>query len=279
MSPLKQVLTGHFDHLGLRRYLAALTVFFGGSILLCWWLFPAHNAFSIHTHTFSYLGSFEEDRNPHGWWLFVLAMTGWGLASMPLVAYTYQRLHPVAPRGARASASLLLMGSVGITLVGLFPDAQGTLIGAIRWTDMHYVGAVVLVLGFVFGIPTTAVLLFRAARDPRLGKGARRAFRRACWPHVFFIAITSVGLFFLTRWLFVYEERRAAAEALGLEYGSPWRTAMNTPYSFPLWDNVFVYTLFVYFLWTALTLPGAVPVRHEAELRPLPDRRRVRFYA
>lgn len=264
MNPLFAIIRGHFTPRSLRVYLACLTLYFGLAIFVCWLMFPVENAFSILTHTFSYLGSFNEDRNPVGWWLFCVAMTGWGLACFPLVLYSFRRLAPIAYQGARIAALLLFVGCTGIVIVGLFPDARDPLAGWVRWTTVHYAGAAVLVLGFVFGVPCQAVLVFRAARDPRLDGATRRAFRRARWPQLFFITEAGVALFFLIRWLFVYETLRAEAQAAGLEIGSSWREAMNTPYSFPLWDNLFVYTLFIYFIWTALALPAAIPRPVEA---------------
>ena len=96
METLANLANGHFSPRALRVYLATLSGAFLGLIFLCWRQFPEENAFSILTHTFSYLGSFNEDRNPEGWPLFCIAVTGWGLASVPLVRYTVRRLAPTA---------------------------------------------------------------------------------------------------------------------------------------------------------------------------------------
>lgn len=259
MPPLQSILQGQFSTPSLRLYLALETFFFYGCIFLCWRQFPVEHDFSILTHTFSYLGSFNEDRNPEGWWLFCVAMTAWGLASIPVVRYIYHRLAPIAPQGGRVAALLLMQGCVGIIIVGLFPDARDTLVGWIRWTTVHYVGAATLVLGFIIGIPLTAHIIRRAAHLQTLDESTRSAFRRARWPQALFLTTSTIALYFLTRWLFVYEDLKAYAQANGLEIGSSWREAMNSPYSFPLWDNVFVHTLFLYFVWTALTLPNHIP--------------------
>lgn len=255
MPPRRTLLQGHFTPRSLRRYIVLEILFFYGLIGLCWHRFPVENAFSILTHTFSYLGSFNEDRNPHAWWLFCVAMTGWGLATIPLARYIGRCLAPFEARHARIATRLLISGAIGIILVGLFPDARETLIGPIRWTSVHYVGAVVLVLSFMTAIPWTAWTLRRILRSAPLENPTRHAFQQARWPQRVFLVVSSVALFFLTAWLFVYEIRKAAAEEAGLVFGSPWQEAMNTPYSFPLWDNVFVHTLFAYLIWTALTLP------------------------
>ncbi|MBX3178916.1 MAG: hypothetical protein KF886_16290 [Candidatus Hydrogenedentes bacterium] len=259
MHALTAIANGRFTPRALRVYLAALIVGFYGLILPCWWLFPAENNFSILTHTFSYLGSWEEDRNPRAWWLFSIAMTAWGLASIPLVLYSWRRAAPWARRAPRVLPGLLLAGCAGIIIVGLFPDTRDAIIGPLRWTRVHYFGALFIVVGFLGGVPWLGALVRRAARDPRLPEDVRRAYARAQWPHACFAAICAVALFFLIRWEIIYPGLKAAAEAEGREFGSRWREAMNTIYSFPLWDNVFVQTLFIYLVWTALALPAREP--------------------
>ena len=253
------IVSGRFAPETLRLYLAAEALIFCSTIFLCWRLFPQENAFSIHTHTFSYLGSFEADRNPPGWWLFSIAMVFWGLACVPIVLHNLRCLPPASSRGLQVTRGLMLTGCFGIVLVGLFPDARGPILGPIRWTDLHYLGAIFVVIGFVFGVPWFAARLFRAARSPQTPEPARTACRRARVPQLLFMAETTVALTFLIRWEFLYRGRRVEALAAGRTIGSSWTEAMNTPYSFPLWDNLFVYTLFVYLAWTALALSSKRP--------------------
>ncbi len=254
MKMLLHLVRGQFTPATLRIYLAAQAFFFWGVIFICWRLFPEENAFSILTHTFSYLGSFEPDRNPPGWWLFTIAMVFWGLSSLPVVRFITRQVALASGQPLRGPARLLTTGCVGVILVGLFPDARGPILGPIRWTDLHYLGALFVVIGFVFGVPWFAARLFRAARSPQTPELAQTACRRARLPQFLFIAEITVAFSFLIRWEFIYRERRSAAEAAGKIIGTSWTEAMNTPYSFPLWDNLFVYTLFLYLAWTALAL-------------------------
>jgi len=259
MPPLNAIIQGHFTPRALRVYLAVLACIFWPTIVLCWSRYPVEHEFSILTHTFSFLGSFNANRNPGGWWLFCIAVTTWGLASFPLAFYFHHHARATGPKRSSAPQALMLLGCYGILCVGLFPDARAGIIGGLRWTDLHYLGAVFIVLGFVIGIPWLGFQLRRAARDPRLDDATRRAYRRAWWPHVFFMVVSSIALFFLIRWELIYPALKAAAEAEGREFGSRWREAMNSIYSFPLWDNLFVYTLWIYFVWTALALPSRIP--------------------
>ena len=54
---------------------------------------------------------------------------------------------------------------------------------------------------------------------------------------------------------------KAEAAASGGHIGSSWAEGLHTCYSFPLWENVVIYTLFIFLIWFALALPSEVPAR------------------
>ena len=256
MDNVLRQLKGDFKAYELRRYLVFEAVFFWGLIFQCWRTFPEENAFSIMTHTFSFLGSFDSHRNPDGWWLFSIALVFWGMATVPVVLYIRRCFQSLAGRGGRTGGALLLVGALGIVLVGLFPDSHATAIGNWPWGALHKIAALVLVVGFLFGIPLLGVTLLRA----RLAVGENHAISaRVLWPYLFFSVISGVALAFLARWEFLYAGMKAAAVRSGTGIGSSWAEALGTRYSFPLWDNVFIYTLFITLVWIALTAP---PVRN-----------------
>ena len=49
------------------------------------------------------------------------------------------------------------------------------------------------------------------------------------------------------------------AAAAGASIGSSWSEAMNTRYSFPLWENILIYTLFLFLVWMVTALTAADP--------------------
>lgn len=240
---------GEFGTGEIRVYAGLVTAVFWGLIGICWWLFPDEHHFWVLTHTFSYLGSFDADRNPEGWWLFTLAMCFWAVAAIPMARYLARRLEGPAPVLARRGKGWLVLGCAGIGIVGVFPDAGVTFHGEFGLSDLHNLGAVAVALGFIIGASHFAAIVFRRSAGARL--------RRARWPHGVFLTVTVVALYFLIRWEFIYYRLKTEADAAGVTVGSSWQEAMNTIYAFPLWDNVFVLAAFVYLIWTALALSAA----------------------
>jgi len=258
MDRLKRNIRGRFDVVELRQYCLFEVGLFWGIIFLCWLAYPAENHYSIMTHTFSFLGSWEAKHNPEWWWLFTAAMLFWASATVPLTLYVHQRFKVISAWGASAGALLLLVGCAGTAMVACFPDAGGLFAGELRWTDIHEKAAITVAVGFVLGIPWHGVLLLR---DRFLGGDNGFNHRRLLWPYLFWLTITGVAVFFQTRWAVLYTEMKTVAAASGEHIGSSWAEALNTRYSFPLWENVVIYTLFAFLIWFALALPNDVPKR------------------
>jgi len=260
MDTLKRCITGEFERRELRGYVAFEAALFWGLIFVCWLIYPKEHHYSIMTHTFSFLGSFASKHNPQGWWLFSIAMLFWALATVPLVFYLYRRFATSSLWGARAGAFLLLLGGVGIAIVALFPDARGEVIGHWEWTEIHEKGAILVAIGFVFGITWHGLLLVKdRVTYGAFGRNSAFNHKRLAWPYLFWFAIFGVGMYFQIKWEFVYAEMKAAAQASGERIGSHWSAALNTRYSFPLWENLVIYALFAFLIWFALAVPEKVP--------------------
>ncbi len=257
MRILTRCITGGFRSVELKRYLAFLSTYFWGLIFLAWLSYPAEHKFSIMTHTFSFLGSFRPEHNPERWWIFSIAMISWGLLTMPLVLYFHRRMVAISLWGARAGSFFLLLGCVGISLVGVFPDVGTQLIGSIRWTDVHMKAALFVGVGFIVGIGCYGVLLLMDRFYLPTSKYALRFdHRKLMWPYLLWLTVFSVSAYFLIRWEFVYPQWKAAAVATGVDIGSSWGAALGTRYSFPLWEQMLIYTLFIFLIWFSLALPS-----------------------
>ncbi len=254
-NPLKRILSGDFTPRELRYYVIFLTSVFWGLIFASWMNFPKDHHFSIMTHTFSFLGSFENKHNPERWWIFSIAMAFWGTASVPLMLYFRRRFALISPWGAAVGAFLFLAGCTGIVLIAIFPDAHGKVIGDFEYTHIHMKAAFLVAAAFGLGIPWHALLLLL---DWIAGKrsGAPSAFTHGkyLWPYGLWTVMVSVAMYFQIKWEFVYAEMKAAAAASGASIGSHWSEALNTRYSFPLWENLVIYTLFIFLMWLAATL-------------------------
>jgi len=253
MDLLGRCIKGRFEPHELRRYLAFEVLFFWGLIFVCWNLYPKENHYSIMTHTFSFLGAFAPQHNPRWWWIFTIAMIFWGTATIPLALYHRRRFAAISRWGAAIGTGLFLIGSIGTILVGIFPDDRMMIIGNWRSTDIHARAALLIAAGFTFGILWYALLLLK-----NLVFKTNRFFnyRKLAWPYLFWITLTGVGVYFQVKWGFIYADMKAAAKISGQQIGSSWSEAMNTRYSFPLWENIVIYTLFIFLIWFTLVLPS-----------------------
>lgn len=248
-------LAGDFRPTELRPYVTLLAVVFWGLIFISWRIFPKDHHYSIMTHTFSFLGSFEPKHNPDTWWVFSIAMAFWGTCFVPLTFYFRRRFALISPKGAWAGNALFLMGCLGIVLIAFFPDAHGKVIGNLEYTHIHMKAALLVALGFGVGIPLHIALLFRDWRTgQRAGVATPFTHRRYVWPSAIWIAVIGTGLYFQIGWDFRYPQLKAAAVAAGKDFGSPWTEAMNTRYSFPLWEHLAIYSIFLFLIWCAAAL-------------------------
>jgi len=250
----RRIMTGRFGPSELKRYLITEALVFWGLIVLCWVIYPLENHYSIMTHTFSFLGSWEDKHNPSGWWLFSVAMLFWGCANIPITFYVGRRFRPAAPWGARLGTALFLLGSTGVLGVAFFPDARGLVIGNWEYTDIHEKAALLVFSGFGVGIPWHALLVLK----DQFSRPSRGDFSlsRLAPPYAVWFSMFSVAAYFQVKWEYVYADLKAAAANTGADIGSHWSAALNTQYSFPLWENLVIYTLFVFLAWFALSLPA-----------------------
>lgn len=255
---------GRFSPRELRYWVGLQAVVFWGLILVCWIIYPTENRYSIMTHTFSFLGSFEAKHNPQGWWLFSAAMVFWGSSQAPVALYIGHRLSVVSRWGARVAAALLLLACVGTVFVGLFPDARNILAGEWRSTDIHEKAAILVAVGYLLGIPWCGALLLRDfVRARRQALPERHlAHGPLVWPLMFWFAVVGVAARFLITWERIYADLRREARETGIQIGSSWAEALNTRYSFPMWENILIYSMYIFLVWFALGLsrePGPKP--------------------
>jgi len=183
-------------------------------------------------------------------------MMFWGLANIPLILYIYRRFAAIAPWGAPLGAGLFFLGSMGIIGVALFPDAHGKVIGDWEYTHIHEKAALLVAAGFILGISWYGILLLRD-RIRHTESGFNH--RNLTYPYVFWIVVFIVSVYHLVRWEYVYAARKAAAAAAGTSIGSSWSEAMHTRYAFPLWEHILIYTLFIFLMWFALSVPRNIP--------------------
>lgn len=255
MEFLARILAGDFERSEIRRYLVFMSVVFWGFIFLAWLGYPAENKYSIMTHTFSFLGSYETKHSPRWWWLFTVAMLFWSGTGMVLALYYRRRFSEVSGWGAWVGAALLMLGCLNIGLVALFPDVRTVLPNGLRVTEIHEKVAVFAAASFILCIVWNGILLLKDWSDEALFGGERHLAHRGMFvPYAFWLSVLFIGSYHLIKWEYIYAEKKAAAQAAGVPFGSSWSEAMGTRYSFPLWENVLIYTLFIFLVWFAVML-------------------------
>lgn len=249
-STMLRYISGGFTPRELKRYLLGISLWFWGLILISWLNYPAEHHYSIMTHTFSFLGSFAEKHNPETWWIFSIAMGSWAFGMVPLALYLRRRFARVSRFGAAVGAFFFFAGAAGILGVASFPDAPGEVIGDWEWTDIHEKVAILIAIGFFLGILWHGALLLKDRFLPARRREASGLVHRAfLWPYLFWGTITGAAAYNQITWARLYAEKKAAAAASGAHIGSSWSEAMNTIYSFPLWENLVIYTLFAFMMW------------------------------
>ncbi|MFP4499810.1 MAG: hypothetical protein ACLFTT_02315 [Candidatus Hydrogenedentota bacterium] len=250
-----QILRGCFSDRVFTRYLIAKAAVFWSLIALAWWAYPAENQYSIWTHTFSFLGSFETRHSPGWWWIFSVAMFFWGVATVPVAVHLGRRFAAVWRWGAVVGVVFLLAGCMGVVGVALVPDAGATLLGALRYTEVHEKAAMLTALGFTLANLWFAVLLIADALRGRVFAG-RCGYWRFVLPYLFWGGVTGLGIFFQVRWSMRYAAMREAAQAAGRPIGSSWAESLGTIDAFPLWENLLIYALYIFLIWFALAVGG-----------------------
>ncbi|MBI1318448.1 MAG: hypothetical protein GC168_05780 [Candidatus Hydrogenedens sp.] len=250
------------NRLRVPHYLALKAGIFWSLILLAWLNYPADHHYSIMSHTFSFLGSWDPEHNPDTWWIFSLAMVFWGIATVPLAGYAFRRFRPVSGWGAAVGAGFMLLGGVGVFLVGLIPDARDILLGETKYTEVHEIAALMVAAGFTLSILWFAGLIVRdrfGARHFAHGHGlGRHGF---AWPYLAWAGMLAVAVGNQVRWGLMYEARKAEAAAAGTTIRSSWGESLNTVYAFPLWENLVIYTLFAFLIWFTIVLHATEDAR------------------
>jgi len=240
MEALGRCIKGDFKPQELKRYVVVEALLFWGLIALVWNLYPTENRFSIMTHTFSFLGAFAEKHNPKWWWIFSIAMTSWGLATMPLALYHGRRFASISKWGARIGTGLFIMGCIGTIGVAAFPDDRMIVFGDVRMGKIHTLAALIVAAGYTFGILWYGALLIKNAifkNDPAF------IHHKFIWPYLFWTTISGTGIYFQIK--------------AGEKFENTWSEGMNTIYSFQMWENLLIYTLYAFLIWFTLVLPNA----------------------
>ncbi len=259
MEACVQLAKGDFDRPVLWKYLAVVCGIYWALIFTCVALYPDHK-FNIMANTYSALGSADPPNNPRAWWLFSTAMVFWGIVMIPVVFYNYRRMAAISPWAAAIGGFLMMLGGCGISLVGFFPDVNGTTFGGYEVREIHKYVALIGAGGYILSNIWFGFMLLADGLSNAFSDGYSDFNHK--WfipPYLVWGGVFGTGLYFQIKWESVYAGLKAAAIAAGQPVPGHFGGALNTIYSFPLWENLVIYSLFFFIVWFALALPEEVP--------------------
>ncbi len=231
---------------------------------VAWLFYPPENRFSILTHTFSFLGSFESRHNPRGFVFFSVGLLWLSLLFVPPILYRHQRLAAIWRGPARAATVCFLIGCAGLVGVALVPDARQDFLQDLSYGQVHNKAALLAYLGFLAAMTLDALVYARDRWFPRPGPGPRLRHRIAGPCFVSLAAVVGSALYFLSAW----ETRYPALHALNPQI-KHWPGVGL--YSFPLWEWIVLVSFLAALYVLLLSLPREVPRAQGREGPANPD--------
>jgi hypothetical protein len=217
--------------------------------LLAWLFYPAENHFSIRTHTFSFLGSFERRHNPHGFVFFSIGLMYQCALFVPLFMYRHRRLASIWRKAAGLATAAWLVGCAGLVVVALFPDARQDFFQDLSFGRIHNRAALVAYLGFVGGMFLDALIYLKDRFVA--GREGRSRLRHTVALPVFGClgAVVGTASYFVSAWEVRYPLLHAQNPHL-----KHW-PGLGI-YSFPLWEWIIIVSFLGAIYTLLLNLPG-----------------------
>ena len=254
----RQILVGEFTPPQLKKYIIIKALLIWFFVFLAYLSYPP-SEFSILEATFSYLGSFDPDRNPEGFYFLTIALIIMGIMFVPLILYRHRRMVAIEPWSVRMITILMLIGCLGMALVGIFPDTGADYFQDLANRKIHNMVSILGFGGFGLGVMWESLVMGkdRFAKWPlSFGRGGRRLLehRKLQGPYITFWILAVLAGGFLGGWELVYPIMHAQDPSIGHWPGIG-------PFSFPLWEWILIVYLFVFMYWVVLTLPEKPPTK------------------
>jgi hypothetical protein len=117
-------IVGNFTPTSIMIYAILHIIQISGCLYIAYRVFITQNPYSIWTHTISFLGSTDADRNPKGWWLFSITMIWTGLMFLPTMQYLFSKLIGISIVGAWIFVVFAWMGSLGLITIAFLPSDE-----------------------------------------------------------------------------------------------------------------------------------------------------------
>ncbi|CAL6077539.1 DUF998_domain-containing protein [Hexamita inflata] len=221
-------------------------------------MFPKVNDYSILHNTFSHLGSYTKDNNPHGWIFFSFSQIISFFVQIPLVSYIRYRVEHVNKIFGRVVTGTMYFGSTCQLLVGFFPATRTIMFGKVMVGAVHQVSAMLGFLIQIIGYYMMSVLITMDRYKCRKNN-KKLNYMLVVMPVFVLLATVTLGIVALVTFDFIYRAHKKRDPSIG----SNWAESIDTFWSFPLWENIIIYVTYLYYIWLPFTLPlrtdGIVP--------------------
>lgn len=145
---LGELITGRIDKIRIRPYLLSLQLLFLSSLLLSELFFPG--GYDPRRNFISDHGWISQ--NPQGSYFFIIGIGFTGILLIPYLLLIFQRTKHISKPLSLLALLVGILGSVGFSMVGLFPKG-----GAVK--DFHDLGADLAWYGFLTSMLSTSFVL------------------------------------------------------------------------------------------------------------------------
>lgn len=268
MERVKRCISGRHTAVEIRWHLVLLSAVFWGLVACARLGYPVENKYSITRDMLSALGSYEERYNPHWYWIFSIAMIYCGVVMLPILFYVWRKFSVVSRMGAAVGAFLMLLGSLGITLVGVFPYGSGEVIAGWEWRDCHLLATAFISGGFLSGIMWHGAFLIkdRFTRKTFAAYDVRYPYLKFVGPFLVCVPVLGTVACYI-RWDAVLAAIQAAAKASFSDAAQNMGHAVHRLTGIPITEHLAIWGLTIFIVWftALLSLHPALEQEREAE--------------
>ncbi len=232
---VKEILLGYFGESQLYMYILMQAVLLFGLIGIARLYYPKENNYSIKSCTISYLGSWEDERNPKGWRIFSAAFIVAGIMDIPLFLFLHRKLVKICPWSIWIGTSLLLIRAIGLILIAFIPDVGEDFFQDLSLGHMHNLISIITFASFGLG--------FLVYGSTALFGNSPYSFGTTGGPFLFILGLVMAGSYFLVSW-----EKKCKKDPT-LEHWPGYGL-----HSYPLWEGILFICHYIAIYWLAINL-------------------------
>ncbi len=239
---ISRIIKGNFQYRELKLFCFFSLFFTFLCILISYLLYPSNANYSILTHTISYLGDYE--RNEKGWYFLSIAFIIISVSISRLIIYIFERVSLIYKKFASFGFISLQIGSLGILLIAIFPDANGEdFFEDLSLGQFHNIISLIAIFGMLIGLIDFG-LLFIFDHYSKYRKNKNELYPEVITlPYFILLGIGGVGMLF----------SQIISEILKYPWPGPGI------FSFSLWEWI-LSLIFIIIIYTlALKLPNILP--------------------